>query len=135
MPDSTSSPDRLNDLLFTIRYIPRVLKKTVQYGLLGCVIGFGMTFVCKDYLNKFAEEHHDAVDLVDGYVADDDEFLHFSRTAEFNQVTPPISEFLPIYSSVIGAGAGTLFALSKVRSDFNDQLAQDRELRRISAIV
>ncbi|WP_298627154.1 hypothetical protein [uncultured Legionella sp.] len=135
MPDTHSNSDRLNDLLFTIRYIPKILKRTVQYGVLGAVMGVGMTFLCKDYLSKFAEEHHNAVDLVDGYVADDEEYLHLSRTAEFNRVTPPISEFLPIYSSIVGAGAGTFFALSRVKTDYQEQLAADRELRRISVMV
>ncbi|MBL7480079.1 hypothetical protein [Legionella bononiensis] len=135
MPISYTTSDLYNDLLFTVRYLPKVVKNTVQYGLLGAILGYGAAFVCKRSLTQFAQEQHEAVDLVDGYVPDEEEFLHFSRNRYVNRVTPPISEFVPIYSSIIGAGAGALFALSKVSSDYSVQLKQDREERRLDVMV
>ncbi|KTD47551.1 hypothetical protein [Legionella quateirensis] len=135
MTISCVAPDLYNDLLFTVRYVPKVIKHTVQYGLLGAILGFGTAFACKNSIVQFAQEKHDAVDLVDGYVPDAEEFLHFSRNRHVNRITPAISEFIPIYSSIIGAGAGALFALSKVSSDFSVQLKQDREDRRLDVLI
>ncbi len=129
-------PDRntRDDLLFVVRYMPKVLKKTLTFGFIGAVTGFGISYVFTESLNQFAEKNHNAVDPSGNYVANDEKFLHFSRNQYHNQKTPTIEEFLPYYSALVGAGAGTLFALSTVPNDFREQLAGDRERRALDMV-
>ncbi|MCL9684484.1 hypothetical protein [Legionella maioricensis] len=123
-----------DDLLFTVRYMPKILTTTIKYGFYGALLGLGASYVFAESLNRYAEQNHDGVDLTDSYVANDEAFMKFSRNKHFNKRTPPISEFLPVYGAIVGAGAGALFSLSKVANDFSKQLNEDREMRRLNMV-
>ncbi|CEG55639.1 hypothetical protein [Legionella fallonii] len=129
-----STRNALDDLLFTIRYAPKAAAKTIAYALCGATLGYGISYTCTESLKHFAEDHHDEVDLTDSYVRDDEQFLHVSRDQRFNQVTPPISDFIPYYAAIVGAGAGTLFAVSKVTCEFKEQLEEDRARRTLDLV-
>lgn len=127
------SNELINDLWFTVNYVPRALGKGFKYCVYGAVIGFASNFLFQEGLKQFAQDNHDSVDLTNQYVADDEQFLKLSRGVN-NQITPPISDFLPIYSSLVGAGAGALFALYKVRNEYNEELSEDRQLRKMNIV-
>ncbi len=136
MPLFSFFPDRntRDDLLFVIRYMPKALKKTLTFGFIGAVVGYGASYVLTESLNQFAEKNHSAVDLTDNYVANDEKFLHFSRNPHYNQNTPAIEEFIPYYSALVGASAGTLFALTRIPGEFREQLIDDRHRRALEIV-
>jgi hypothetical protein len=128
------SSEAADDLLFVVRYMPKILTTTLKYGFYGAVFGLGASYVFTASLSRYAEENHDAVDLTDRYVANDEAFLKFSRNQHFNQHTPPIYEFIPVYGAIVGACAGTLFSLSKVSDDFSKQLNEGKEIRKLRVV-
>lgn len=136
MPSFSFFPNRntRDDLLFAVRFVPKALTKMFAFSLIGATAGYGSSFVFTKSLNQFAEKNHSAVDLTNSYVANDEKFLHFSRNEHHNRTTPAIEEFIPYYSAIIGAGAGTLFALSQIPETFKEQLAEDRARRALDIV-
>jgi hypothetical protein len=129
-----ASSDLMADLLFTVRYASKSLYTIAQYSLLGAAIGFGGSYLFAQSLNKFAEENHEAVDFTDQYVANEEQYLQFSRNQHFNKEKKPISEFIPYYSAAVGAGALGFFALHKVSRDYSSQLQNEREVRKLDIV-
>ena len=124
----TGSEELFNDLWFTIKYVPLALGRGFKYCIYGALIGFASSFLLKESLKTYARENHDYVDILDKYVPDEEEYFKFNRGPD-NKVTPPISNFLPIYGSLIGAGAGAFFALHRAKIEFHQELQQERQTR------
>lgn len=136
MPSFSFFPNRniRDDLLFAIRFAPKALTQILAFSLIGAAVGYGSSYLFAKNLNQFADKNHNAVDLTDSYVANDEKFLRFSRDEHYNKITPAIEEFIPYYSAMLGVGAGTLFALSRIPSDFREQLAEHRENRALDMV-
>lgn len=124
----------LNNALFLIQYVNFSAVTCLKYTLCGAVLGYGSGLLLTESLTKFAIENPDAVNLDGGnHVPDHEQYLSFSRDSQFNKVTPPISEVLPLYSTALGAGAGLLFGLNKTYTEFSEKFKNERELNRLDA--
>ncbi|AHE66390.1 hypothetical protein Loa_00822 [Legionella oakridgensis ATCC 33761 = DSM 21215] len=124
--------DYLSDVLFFVRYVPEALAGAVKHAAIGALLGWGTSYVCWSGLQAFAAEHHDAVDLTGNHVAEGEQFLRMSRQPQFNKVTPPISDILPVYTSGVGACAGFFYGLNKKCREYPERLRQERESREAS---
>jgi hypothetical protein len=116
------------DIRFFLNYLPEATATIVTYGFLGAAVGYGLSKTSPDELRKFAAKHHDAVDVTDGYVKEEDEFMHFNRGFT-NRRTPSVNEILPVYSSAIGACAGVLFGAFRAKKKFVEKLHAERDER------
>ncbi|WP_133126750.1 hypothetical protein [Legionella nagasakiensis] len=122
----------LSDVLFFVRYVPEAMACTVKHAAIGALLGWGISYACSSSLQAFAAQHHDAVDITRNHVPDGEQFLGMSRQAQFNKVTPPISDILPFYASGVGACAGFFYGLNKKYREYPERLRQERESREAS---
>jgi len=127
--NAQSAPDRFADMYFMVRYLPRAVGDSLKFALYGGVLGLLVGNVYEGSLSKFARQHHNAVDVNNSYVPDDQEFLHLSRNRNFTQVTPSINKILPLYSAALGAGAGFFVGVLKNKNEFLAALSRDRNAR------
>lgn len=138
MPSSNQvkpfASELISDLVFIIRYTPKALTTVSKYCFLGALVGWSSCYILQESWNNFAREHHSTIDPGRTYVPEDERYLKFSRHSQFNQVTPPIGEALPLYASLVGAGAAGFFALNQVVHDLGNKLHDDRIIRQFDIV-
>ncbi|WP_133135652.1 hypothetical protein [Legionella rowbothamii] len=135
MPTSnTSSPDLISDLLFAARYAPKAVLTISLYSIAGAALGWSSSYLFKESWNNYAQINHQVIDPNGDYAAEEEKYLHFSRSPQFNQVTPTIDEAIPSYASLLGACTGVFFAANKVMNDFKQGLKEDRITRHLDIV-
>ncbi|WP_058535573.1 hypothetical protein [Legionella saoudiensis] len=130
----TGSVDLIGDLLFTARYIPKALLTLSLYSLTGAVSGWSSTYVFKESWNNYAQANPHIIDPNSQYAAQDEKYLHFSRSKQFNQVTPTIDEAIPAYAAMLGACTGGFFAAQRIIGDFKRELEEERITRSLNIV-
>lgn len=128
-PAKPLTPSLIEDLHFALLYSPRGLSILSTYCLVGALGGWCSTYTCKKAWDSFAAEHHHTLDPSGVYVAEDLKYMKFSRHQVFNQQTPAISDAIPVYAAILGAGAAGFFAANKIVIEFKTELNKDRKLR------
>lgn len=96
-----------------VKLIPSTLLSSVKHSIFGGTLGLGLGYLLFEKLLKYTDENHDAVDLQNKYVPDNEQYLHLSRNEHFNRIEPPISDFAPVYAMLLGAGCGFFYGVCK----------------------
>lgn len=117
------------DFLFILRCLAQNLPDLIKYTLIGAATGYVTAYLCSSDLNRFAREHHHAIDPSDRYVDDEVQFLHASRDSKFNKITPPISHALPFYVTGLGASSGFIYGLFSSYNKLRQQLEEKGTLQ------
>ncbi|RUQ90752.1 hypothetical protein [Legionella septentrionalis] len=127
---SSSNAVDAEDLLFTLKFIPRVLLNSVKFGACGMLLGWGCAYNFAELWKSFLTKHSQSVHGLEDYVPDDQRFLHMSRNQHFNQVTPSIASIAPTVGLIVGAGFGIWYGASKKTAEFMEDLNADRAERK-----
>ncbi|USQ13149.1 hypothetical protein J2N86_10670 [Legionella lytica] len=129
-----SSHDLIDDLLFAARYVPKAVLTISLHSLTGAVLGWSSSYICKESWNEYARANHEVIDPNGEYATEDEKYLHFSRSQQFNQITPTITEAIPTYAALLGACTGGFFAATKVLGNFKQELENDRITRHLDIV-
>lgn len=124
----TAEHDRVQDLLFLVRYIPKILAKGLAYGLCGLTGFYAWTSIYNEGINHYVKENYKLITATD-YIDDENEFMHMSRDARFNKQTPPDSQMVPLIAGGFGGSMCFFLGVCNATKEFKQELNTDRKHR------